>query len=325
MRMPFRFRRGAAGQQYAIVVGLIAVLALAGVVQVGSSVSSLLVKAGNSISAVGNNTASGGGGGSAAPGTIFPFAYTGGTQSFTVPASGTYQLEVWGAQGGTARHLDNSLVATGGLGGYSIGSLSLSAGETLTVMVGGQGSEFNSSNNAANQGAAGGFNGGGRSGCPNSQCNTWGTANHKSIPAGGGGASDIRRGGTALSDRIIVAGGGGAGTREGNDSSTETDRIGGSGGGINGNAGAGAGVNGTGATQSAAGVNGATAAGLGIGGDGNINDAGGGGGGYYGGGGGGNNGSGGGGSGYIGSLAGASMTAGQRAGDGQAKITYIGP
>ena len=32
--------------------------------------------------------------------TVFDFDYTGDEQTFTAPISGTYKLEIWGAQGG---------------------------------------------------------------------------------------------------------------------------------------------------------------------------------------------------------------------------------
>ena len=43
------------------------------------------------------------------------FNFTGSIQTFTVPASGDYQLEVWGAQGG------NVISNEGGKGGYAVG------------------------------------------------------------------------------------------------------------------------------------------------------------------------------------------------------------
>lgn len=48
-------------------------------------------------------------------GEVKNFGYTGGIQTFTVPNTGYYQLEVWGAQGGTAKSY------RGGYGGYSTG------------------------------------------------------------------------------------------------------------------------------------------------------------------------------------------------------------
>ena len=69
--------------------------------------------------------------------TVTDFDYTGSIQTFTVPKDGIYQLEVWGAQGGTAT--DDDLSANGGYGSYSTGEVELHQGDTLYIVVGGQG------------------------------------------------------------------------------------------------------------------------------------------------------------------------------------------
>ncbi|NBU71186.1 MAG: hypothetical protein EBS53_07015 [Bacteroidetes bacterium] len=108
------------------------------------------------------------------------FNYTGSVQTFTAPATGTYTLEAWGAQGGNDPTNPGSVF--GGRGGYAKGDVTLTAGTTIQIYVGQQGS-----------------------GCLNS---TW-----KST--GGGGATDFRLIGgnwndnTSLLSRILVAGGGG--------------------------------------------------------------------------------------------------------------------
>ena len=61
------------------------------------------------------------------------FIFTGGVQSFTVPISGEYALDVFGASGGASAN------AVGGLGAEVSGDIFLTAGETLTLFVGGQG------------------------------------------------------------------------------------------------------------------------------------------------------------------------------------------
>ena len=53
-------------------------------------------------------------------GQEFTFDYTGSEQTFTVPCSGYYQLETWGAQGGSV-NLTEAL--NGGYGGYSVGTI----------------------------------------------------------------------------------------------------------------------------------------------------------------------------------------------------------
>ena len=117
---------------------------------------------------------------------IYNFAYTGNYQTWTVPVTGTYKLEVWGAQGG---------YSNGGKGGYSVGNMSLNNGQTIYIYVGGQGT---SSNVNSYSYIAGGFNGGG---------SLYTNTNGYYIGSGGGG-TDIRLNGTALTNRIIVAGGG---------------------------------------------------------------------------------------------------------------------
>ena len=51
-----------------------------------------------------------------------------------VQQTGTYKLETWGAQGGSAN--ENYV---GGYGGYAVGNISLNKGDTLYINVGGQG------------------------------------------------------------------------------------------------------------------------------------------------------------------------------------------
>lgn len=67
-------------------------------------------------------------------GTVYTFNYMGMIETFVVPVTGTYTLEVWGAQGGKSGHGQR-----GGYGGYAKGNITLTAGETLYVVVGGEG------------------------------------------------------------------------------------------------------------------------------------------------------------------------------------------
>jgi hypothetical protein len=111
------------------------------------------------------------------------FNYTGAVQYYVVPACVTsVNVDVKGAQGGA-----NAAGVQGGFGGQSTGIMSVSAGDTLYVYVGG----------------SNGYNGGGTAG-------TSGCAG--AVGGNGGGASDIRIGNTMLTSRVVVgAGGGGAG------------------------------------------------------------------------------------------------------------------
>ena len=121
------------------------------------------------------------------------FDYSGDIQTFIAPKSGTYKLEVWGAQGGQG----NSDVH-GGYGGYSVGVINLTQGDTLYVCVGGKGGGSYTSDTSLV-----GYNGGGE-------------ANYGGDRGNGGGATHIatRTGllntlSSHQSDILIVAGGGG--------------------------------------------------------------------------------------------------------------------
>ena len=143
--------------------------------------------------------------------TVKNFAYTGGAQSYTTTSNCAVILEVWGAQGG------NGDAGAGGLGGYSVGTISLSSGTTLYIYVGGQGGSSSGS-------ASGGFNGGG-----NMQ-----NANRTETTGGaGGGGTDIRIKSTSLYARVIVAGGGG-GSGGGGSGGGAWHSVGGAGGGTSG-------------------------------------------------------------------------------------------
>jgi hypothetical protein len=60
------------------------------------------------------------------------FSFTGSIQTFTVPTTGTYNITAYGAQGG----LVTSGYA-GGLGAEIGGFVNLTAGQTLSILVGG--------------------------------------------------------------------------------------------------------------------------------------------------------------------------------------------
>lgn len=187
--------------------------------------------------------------------TNMNFSYTGSVQTATLDP-GKYILECWGAQGGSYSSY------SGGAGGYSIGTITLSQRTNLYIYVGGQPATQTSTG-----ATSGGFNGGG-AGCSR-------TYNYSTYGQGGGGASDIRIGQDSFYARVIVAGGGGGSSSE--DSFT-TKYGGGTSGGSS--------ASDYGATQTSAGTNGlfgqggaATTSGT------NYNyGSGGGGGGFYGGG-----------------------------------------
>lgn len=191
------------------------------------------------------------------PAVTCTYGFTGGSQSFTVPA-GVRAVQVT-AVGGTGGRSSN---ADGGAGARVTGHVDVTAGQVLSVEVGGNG-----------EGATGGYNGGGAG--PATDSTYFG--------GGGGGASDVRTG-PGLDTRLIVAGGGGGGGNWHAGGAAGAAGAG-SGGGLAGTATAGGGGGGA----AAPGEDGA----LGRGGAGLNHDtistglAGGGGGGLYGGGGGG--------------------------------------
>ena len=153
-------------------------------------------------------------------GKAWEFDYTGGEQTFNIPIKGTYKIELWGAQGGqynTTYH--------GGYGAYTIGNIKYDSNQKIFINVGGA-PEFSS---IVAEEKKGGYNGGGASTYRNDCVNN----------AGGGATSVAYVSGELLklsnqrdSVTMVAAGGGGAGYY----SSTRYG-IGGSGGGIEGNAG----------------------------------------------------------------------------------------
>lgn len=73
--------------------------------------------------------------------SLFDYSYTGYSQRWVCPATGTYLLEVWGAQGGSASGTKDTQVYTaqGGAGAKVEGKLALKKGDVLYVNVGQQG------------------------------------------------------------------------------------------------------------------------------------------------------------------------------------------
>jgi uncharacterized repeat protein (TIGR01451 family) len=272
------------------------------------------------------------------------FTFTGGPQTWTVPANiSQATFAVWGAEGGVSG-------GAGGLGAKVDGTLPVTAGTALQINVGQAG---------MHQGRTG-FGGGGSAG---------------TNAASGGGASDVRSpaadGSYPLANRLLVAGGGGggaqpssapagqggnagqAGTNGGSSSDFGATLGGGGGGGAGTTTGPGAGgaggtVTGTAscppATSTAnfglGGTSGGTGASQGTGGHGGDEagggaSGGGGGGGYFGGGGGGSSaadggcgvsgggGGGGGGASFTGNTgAGVSVSAAPDAPNGEVIISY---
>ena len=135
----------------------------------------------------------------------FSLAYNGNYQTFTVPVTGKYKVELWGARGGYG-HQNDANVYLYGRGAYTTGELTLNQGQILYVYIGGAGGT--PATNSCT-GGAGGYNGGGK-GANDSNCDS-----DPDAGGGGGGATDIRlvsgvwNDFNSLKSRIMVAAGGG--------------------------------------------------------------------------------------------------------------------
>ena len=254
------------------------------------------------------------------------FNYTGGVQTYTVPACATaITVDVRGAEGGTVTNLTIApKTAAGGLGGRAQASIPVAGGTILDIYVGGVGQSDGLTLSC--QVSAGGYNGG----APG----YGGYNSYNYNMGGGGGASDIRQAPYAYANVLVVAGGGGGAACTG---CTGAAVAGGAGGGLTGGNGAGgaccAGTDdGLGGTQIAGGAAGtfwgAGTAGVSATGGTSLTccpvscgGGGGGGGGYYGGGGG-SLAAGGGGSSYtVPAATGVVHTQGFQTGNGQVIIT----
>jgi hypothetical protein len=259
------------------------------------------------------------------------YSYTGNVQTFTIPVSSEYKLEVWGAQGTSTLNWNVGKYGYGGKGGYAKGYIDLAQNSVIYVCVGQNGFTYNSIHDTELTGGYNiareyGYNGGG---CGHAR---GGGATHIALNSNRG---ELKNYSNDKSSVLIVAGGGG-----GNE--IVYDGIGGAGGGTSGGNGTGYFGenchNGNGGTSSAGGAGGdAAGAGKGAGQNGSFGLGGssvqplgtyekgaGGGGGWYGGGGStAYAGTGGGGSGHLhSSIKNGSMQSGVREGAGYALITW---
>lgn len=116
-------------------------------------------------------------------GSVMNFDYTGSVQTVTL-APGTYKLECWGAQGGNGSSNGNSNInAVGGLGGYSVGTITLSKTQKVYIYSGGKGQT--KSNTGSYSTVNGGFNGGGS----NYTCGSGGSGGGAGYTGGSSGGS----------------------------------------------------------------------------------------------------------------------------------------
>lgn len=152
--------------------------------------------------------------------------------TFEIPITGTYKIEVWGAQGGDATA---NYEAEGGYGGYATVTFNFNRGDVLYLYPGGKGESSNSVGEAVR---SGGYNGGGNA-----------KSNGNTAFGAGGGASHVALVPGLLknisSDKVLVVAGGGGGAG----SFGNSTNYGGYGGGCEGTMGSG-GSSGYGGTQS---------------------------------------------------------------------------
>ena len=118
--------------------------------------------------------------------TIYPvpatFGFTGAVQTYSVPATGWYTIQAYGAEGGKSftNLEDGDGKNNGGKGGYSSISYYLTKGQALSIYCGGIGGD---ATRAASGGGAAGWNGGGAGGDGYASTYTGG--------GGGGGATYV--------------------------------------------------------------------------------------------------------------------------------------
>lgn len=165
---------------------------------------------------------------------VYNFSYTGYVQTWKVPVTGYYNIEAWGASGGTAygEASANGVPeenVRGGNGGYASGYKYLTSGTTLYICVGGAGENWNAGD-PQTQGGRGGYNGG-AAGLQNDHVDGVSGEGHHIREGGGGGATHVSAWPVLLgnhgpdtrpdltggdhqdhtSDILLVAGGGGGG------------------------------------------------------------------------------------------------------------------
>ncbi len=154
---------------------------------------------------------------------------TSGEQIFTVPVTGTYKLEVWGAQGGGTN---------GGYGAYSVGSIKLNKDQKLYINVGGNtstgiggtGDWYSESLGGGGGGYYGGGSGGGNGGNGGGGGSTYfnySSAGYKGMGGAGGGISGVSGYRNTVGTETSTPGTQSSGYAfgKGNDNSSNTDSI----------------------------------------------------------------------------------------------------
>lgn len=143
------------------------------------------------------------------------YSYTGGVQQFTVPCSGQYYITVRGARGGDLSFKNKS----GGNGSVRGGAITLKKGQVLYVFVGQNGPSGGRHSHGSPESNPATFNGGAESGYDEGDL---GRKGRYWTHGSGGGATDIRIGGTGVNNQVIVAGGGGGADKQTNGTSADS-------------------------------------------------------------------------------------------------------
>lgn len=149
------------------------------------------------------------------------FSYTGNIQSLPIDTSGYYQLEVWGAQGGTVsgNFPHNSSTYYGGRGGYVLGYKKLKEGDIIYICIGNKPADTTKDNIwNYNWSVSGGYNGGGGGGGRVASADDPYDLMYRAMGAGGGAthmALNSNRGVlsqyNSYRNEILLVAGGGAG------------------------------------------------------------------------------------------------------------------
>ena len=125
--------------------------------------------------------------------TEFPYNGSDGTdgsvQSFTAPVDGTYQIQLWGARGGSSCR--NGVANGSGRGGYTVINVVLTKGQTIYFAVGGHGANNAFTNMSGANVNPGGWNGGGNGYTDAALEEGSFTSAYREGSGGGGGATAV--------------------------------------------------------------------------------------------------------------------------------------
>lgn len=148
-------RRGAGGMEYAVMIGLVAVVVIVALTRLGGGISSLFAFSANRLDIAANSggVSSGGTETSTTPNCSLAAQSrtTAGSYTVTIPNGCTQAtVSLWGGGGGAS--YVNVCLQKGGGAGYAKSTLAVSGGQVLTVTIGGGGTNAASSGGATTGG-----------------------------------------------------------------------------------------------------------------------------------------------------------------------------